>query len=48
VTALAAAAGAWGVRVHEVPDNLDAVRVALAWREASPAGPGATPGAEYG
>ena len=34
VTALAAAAGAWGVRVHEVPDNVDAVRVATAWRDA--------------
>jgi dihydropteroate synthase len=37
VTALAAAAGAWGVRVHEVPGNVDAVRVAMAWRSASPA-----------
>ena len=32
VTALAAAAGAWCVRVHEVPPNADAVRVAAAWR----------------
>jgi dihydropteroate synthase len=39
VTALAAAAGAWAVRVHEVPDNADAVRVAMAWR-----GSAATPG----
>jgi dihydropteroate synthase len=31
-TALAAAAGAWGVRVHQVPGNADAVRVAAAWR----------------
>jgi dihydropteroate synthase len=31
VTALAAAAGAWCVRVHEVPANADAVRVAAAW-----------------
>jgi dihydropteroate synthase len=31
VTALAAAAGAWCVRVHEVPLNADAVRVAAAW-----------------
>jgi dihydropteroate synthase len=31
VTALAAAAGAWCVRVHEVPANSDAVRVAEAW-----------------
>ena len=32
ITALAAAAGAWCVRVHEVPPNVDAVRVAAAWR----------------
>jgi dihydropteroate synthase len=32
VTALAAVAGAWAVRVHRVPDNADAVRVAMAWR----------------
>ena len=31
VTALAAAAGAWGVRVHEVEASLDAVAVAAAW-----------------
>jgi dihydropteroate synthase len=35
VTALAAAAGAWCSRVHEVPANSDAVRVAEAWREAA-------------
>jgi dihydropteroate synthase len=34
VTALAAAAGAWCVRVHEVPSNADAVRVVAAWRAA--------------
>src|SRR5260370_16975836 len=34
ITALAAAAGAWCVRVHQVPLNLDAVRVAAAWRKA--------------
>jgi dihydropteroate synthase len=34
VTALAAAAGVWGVRVHEVPASLDAARVAAAWRAA--------------
>ncbi len=34
VTALAAAAGAWCVRVHKVPPNADAVRVAAAWRQA--------------
>ena len=32
VTALAAAAGAWCVRVHQVPPNADAVKVAAAWR----------------
>ena len=35
ITALAAAAGAWCVRVHEVPANADAVRVGQAWREAA-------------
>jgi len=34
VTALAAAAGAWGVRVHEVRASRDAVEVARAWTEA--------------
>jgi dihydropteroate synthase len=34
VTALAANAGAWCVRVHKVPANADAVRVAAAWRRA--------------
>ncbi|MBO3085047.1 dihydropteroate synthase [Cellulomonas fengjieae] len=34
VTALAAAAGAWCVRVHEVASSADAVRVAAAWRGA--------------
>ena len=34
-TALAAAAGAWCVRVHQVPANADAVRVAAAWRTAA-------------
>ncbi len=33
VSALAAANGAWGVRVHDVAGTLDAVRVARAWRE---------------
>ncbi|GAA2373924.1 dihydropteroate synthase [Nonomuraea africana] len=32
VTALAAYAGAWCVRVHEVGPNADAVRVAAAWK----------------
>jgi dihydropteroate synthase len=35
VTALAAAAGAWCARVHEVPANSDAVRIAEAWRAAA-------------
>jgi dihydropteroate synthase len=35
VTALAAAAGAWCARVHQVPGNADAVRVAQAWRRAA-------------
>jgi 2-amino-4-hydroxy-6-hydroxymethyldihydropteridine diphosphokinase len=34
LTALAAATGAWCVRVHKVPPNVDAVRVAAAWRAA--------------
>ena len=34
VTALAAAAGAWCVRVHEVRASADAVRVAAAWTSA--------------
>ncbi len=42
-TALAAAAGAWCVRVHKVPANADAVRVAAAWRAAG-GNPGEDPG----
>ena len=38
VSALAVAAGAWCVRVHMVPGNLDAVRVATRWRQESLAG----------
>jgi dihydropteroate synthase len=34
VTALAAAEGAWCVRVHDVPPNVAAVRVAAAYRAA--------------
>jgi dihydropteroate synthase len=37
ISALAATAGAWCVRVHQVPGNADAVRVAAAWRGADPA-----------
>lgn len=33
ITALAAGAGAWGVRVHDVRGSRDAVAVATAWRE---------------
>ncbi|MCL1872103.1 MAG: dihydropteroate synthase [Promicromonosporaceae bacterium] len=40
ITALAAAAGAWGVRVHAARASHDAVRVAAAW--AAGAEPGAT------
>jgi dihydropteroate synthase len=32
MTALVAALGAWAVRVHDVPANVDAVRVAARWR----------------
>lgn len=35
VSALAAAAGAWCVRVHDVPGSVDAVRVAAAWTSAA-------------
>src|SRR5260370_25471692 len=35
-TALAAAAGAWCVRVHAVPGNADAVRIAARWRQELP------------
>ncbi len=35
ITALAAACGAWCVRVHQVPASSDAVRVAAAWRAAA-------------
>lgn len=33
VSALSAAAGAWGVRVHDVGASLDAVKVSAAWSE---------------
>lgn len=36
ITALAAAAGAWCARVHQVPPNAEAVRVAAAWRASAP------------
>jgi dihydropteroate synthase len=35
ISALAAAAGVWGVRVHDVGRSLDAVAVAAAWRRGS-------------
>jgi dihydropteroate synthase len=38
LTALAVAAGAWCVRVHAVPGNVDAVRVATRWRQETMAG----------
>jgi len=34
VSALGAMHGVWGVRVHDVPGSIDAVRVAQAWQEA--------------
>ena len=40
ISALAAAAGVWGVRVHDVESSLDAVAVATAWQR------GAAPGQE--
>jgi dihydropteroate synthase len=40
VTAMAVLAGAWCVRVHMVPGNLDAVKVATRWRQESLAGGG--------
>lgn len=36
VTALAAANGAWGVRVHDVRGSRDAIAVAGAWRDVAP------------
>jgi dihydropteroate synthase len=36
VTTLAAAAGAWCVRVHDARGNVDAVRVAEAWETGAP------------
>ena len=42
MTALAAASGAWCVRVHQVPANADAVRVAAAWTAAAGTGPAGT------
>jgi dihydropteroate synthase len=38
ITALAAAAGAWAVRVHDVRGSRDAIAVAGAWRAAGPTG----------
>jgi dihydropteroate synthase len=45
VTALAAAAGAWGVRVHDVRASADAVRVAAAWTGAGGIAPTLVPAA---
>jgi dihydropteroate synthase len=42
VSALAAHAGAWGVRVHDVESTMDAIAVAAAWRlgaSRAPTGP---------
>lgn len=41
ITALSAAAGAWGVRVHDVRPSADAVRVAAAWAAGADTGGGA-------
>lgn len=35
ITALSVAAGAWGVRVHDVPSSVDALKVGNQWRLAS-------------
>lgn len=43
VSALAAAAGAWGVRVHDVTASRDAVSVAAAWRSGTARGSAARP-----
>jgi dihydropteroate synthase len=43
VSALAAATGAWGVRVHDVAASRDAVAVAVAWRLGSAVAPGVEP-----
>jgi dihydropteroate synthase len=43
ITALAAAAGAWCVRVHDVRANADAVRVAAAVGRGRVAAPGVRP-----
>jgi dihydropteroate synthase len=40
LTALAVVAGAWCVRVHAVPGNVDAVRVAARWRHETMTGAG--------
>jgi dihydropteroate synthase len=40
LSALSAAAGAWCVRVHAVPGNADAVRVAARWCAARASGSG--------
>jgi dihydropteroate synthase len=34
LTTIAATQGVWGVRVHEVPGSVDAIRVVTRWREA--------------
>jgi dihydropteroate synthase len=46
VTALAAAAGAWCVRVHAVAANADAVRVAARWAAAQGSARPGTPGGQ--
>lgn len=46
ISTLSAAAGAWAVRVHNVPFSLDAVRVASAWTAGRALG-GATASGDY-
>jgi dihydropteroate synthase len=36
VSALAVAAGAWGVRVHDVASTMDAIAVSAAWQRDGP------------
>lgn len=40
VSALSALAGAWGVRVHDVPSTVQALAIARAWQSGAELGPG--------
>ena len=48
LSALAAAAGAWCVRVHSVPGNADAVRIAARWATEAPSASRSASGGERG